>query len=183
MTRLGTVRCVSFPGPVTNDHKFGGLRTTEIYSHTVLQARRLKSRCWQAMLSLKLQGTIYSMLFSWLSWLLAGLDAPQLCRHIVLISASIIMWHLSHVPLCLFFSFYNDTSHIGRRIYPTPACQPDTDRLPDMSPKIWVYSGSAENCSSATMPSQVQEKASAFIEKERNVGESQQAKNPWLFTG
>ena len=54
MKRLGTVRCVSFLGPVTHDHKLGGLTITEIYSHTVLQARCLKSRYWQAMLSPKL---------------------------------------------------------------------------------------------------------------------------------
>ena len=63
------------------------------------------------------------MLFSQLLWFLAGLDAPKLCTHIVLISFSVIIWHLSHVSLCLFFSFYNDTSHIGLRIYPTLTCQ------------------------------------------------------------
>lgn len=43
-----TFRVYWFPvAAVTNCHKFSAFKTTEIYSHTVLEVRGPRSRCWQ----------------------------------------------------------------------------------------------------------------------------------------
>lgn len=78
----------------------GGLKTREIYSHTVPEARGLKSRCWQTWLLWK---AVWEELFQ--TFLLAPGGCCQglvslACRCIIPISDTVVLWLLPSVSLC-----------------------------------------------------------------------------------
>ena len=100
LLRIPVVRLyIHFLGlAIMNDHKLGVF--IEIYSLTVLEARSLKSRCWQSWIHLN-PGKIYSMLFSKLLVAAGNSSHSSADTRIVAISTSVLTW-----PFSLGFSLF-----------------------------------------------------------------------------